>query len=351
VKGVEEHMDSYDITGAALLIEDFTDELSNWYVRRNRARFWSDRLTEDKIGAYTTLYEVLVTLTKVAAPFIPFLTEEVYQNLVKGLDQGSPESVHLTSFPSCIEACVDKELEKQMDLAYSLVKLGRSARNAANIKNRQPLSSMLISEKELPEYYGDIIKDELNVKEVVLGADLSKYVNYEIKPNLPVLGKAFGKLIPGIKAEIGKMDQMTLARRVDRGETVLINVSGTEIGLSSENLLVTMQGLEGFAFSGEGELGVVLDTNITEELREEGNVREVISKIQTMRKEKGFEVADKIILFVSGNDLIEGIIRKNSEHIMKETLTLDIRFGEEEGSQEANINGEKLMMGAKVAAK
>ena len=351
VKGVEEHMDSYDITGAALMIEDFTDELSNWYVRRNRARFWSDRLTEDKIGAYTTLYEVLVTLTKVAAPFIPFLTEEVYQNLVKGLDQDSPESVHLTSFPSCIEACVDKELEKQMDLAYSLVKLGRSARNAANIKNRQPLSSMLISEKELPEYYGDIIKDELNVKAVVLGADLSKYVNYEIKPNLPVLGKAFGKLIPGIKAEIGKMDQMTLARRVDRGETVEINVSGTVIGLSSENLLVTMQGLEGFAFSGEGELGVVLDTNITEELREEGNVREVISKIQTMRKEKGFEVADKIILFVSGNDLIEDIIRRNSEHIMRETLTLDIRFGEEEESQEANINGEKLMMGAKVAAK
>ena len=351
VKGVEEHMDSYDITGAALMIEDFTDELSNWYVRRNRARFWSDRLTEDKIGAYTTLYEVLVTLTKVAAPFIPFLTEEVYQNLVKGLDQDSPESVHLTSFPSCIEACVDKELEKQMDLAYSLVKLGRSARNAANIKNRQPLSSMLISEKELPEYYGDIIKDELNVKAVVLGADLSKYVNYEIKPNLPVLGKAFGKLIPGIKAEIGKMDQMTLARRVDRGETVEINVSGTVIGLSSENLLVTMQGLEGFAFSGEGELGVVLDTNITDELREEGNVREVISKIQTMRKEKGFEVADKIILFVSGNDLIEDIIRRNSEHIMRETLTLDIRFGEEEESQEANINGEKLMMGAKVAAK
>ncbi len=351
VKGVEEHMDSYDITGAALMIEDFTDELSNWYVRRNRARFWSDRLTEDKIGAYTTLYEVLVTLTKVAAPFIPFLTEEVYQNLVKGLDQDSPESVHLTRFPSCIEACVDKELEKQMDLAYSLVKLGRSARNAANIKNRQPLSSMLISEKELPEYYGDIIKDELNVKAVVLGADLSKYVNYEIKPNLPVLGKAFGKLIPGIKAEIGKMDQMTLARRVDRGETVEINVSGTVIGLSSENLLVTMQGLEGFAFSGEGELGVVLDTNITDELREEGNVREVISKIQTMRKEKGFEVADKIILFVSGNDLIEDIIRRNSEHIMRETLTLDIRFGEEEESQEANINGEKLMMGAKVAAK
>ena len=351
VKGVEEHMDSYDITGAALLIEDFTDELSNWYVRRNRSRFWSDRLTEDKIGAYTTLYEVLVTLTKVAAPFIPFLTEEVYQNLVRGLDQDSPESVHLTNFPSCIEACVDKELERQMDLAYSLVKLGRSARNAANIKNRQPLSSMLISEKELPEYYGDIIKDELNVKEVVLGADLSKYVNYEIKPNLPVLGKSFGKLIPGIKAEIAKMDQMKLARRVDKGETVEITVAGTEIGLSSENLLVTMQGLEGFAFSGEGELGVVLDTNITDELREEGNVREVISKIQTMRKEKGFEVADKIVLFVSGNEMIEDIIRKNSEHIMRETLTLDIRFGEEEESQEANINGEKLMMGAKVSGK
>jgi isoleucyl-tRNA synthetase len=350
VKDVENLMDSYDITAAALQIESFTDELSNWYVRRNRARFWSEELTDDKIGAYTTLYRVLTTLTTVAAPFIPFLTEEVYQNLVKGLDRDAAESIHLTSYPSFSEEAIDKDLENDMELAYSLVKLGRSARNAANMKNRQPLSEMLISVRELPEYYGHIIKDELNIKEVVLGADLSKYVNYEIKPNLPVLGRAYGKFIPGIKAEIAKMNQMTLAQKMERGETMTITVNGTDIDLTGENLLITMQGLEGFAFAGEGELGVVLDTNITEELREQGNVREIISKVQTMRKENGFQVADKIELFVKGNEAIEEIVKRNQDHIMKETLTAAVRFGEEHESQEANINGEKVLLGAKVTA-
>lgn len=286
IKEVDEDLNTYKITQGALAIENFVDELSNWYVRRNRSRYWTTELTEDKIGAYTTLYNVLVNLSKVAAPFIPFMTEQIYQSLVVALDPKAKESVHLCNWPEYNEKFVDKDLENDMDLAYKLVKLGRSARNGANIKNRQPLGEMLLSTKAIPAYYGDIIKDELNIKEIVFGADLSKYVNFEIKPNLPVLGKAYGKLIPGIRKAIAERDQMSLAKAVNSGETVKIEVQGTEIELNSSNLLVTMQGLEGFAFAGEGELGVVLETTITPELQEEGYVREILSKIQNMRKER-----------------------------------------------------------------
>ena len=192
IKEVAEKLDKYDITSAALQIEDFTDELSNWYVRTNRERFWGEELTDDKIGAYTTLYKVLVSLIKISAPFVPFMTDEIYQNLVVGLDEKAPESVHLCLWPEVDEKAIDKKLENEMDLAYSLVKLGRSARNSANIKNRQPLSKMLISVDTLPEYYGNIVKEELNVKEVDLGANMNEYVHFEIKPNLPVLGKEYG---------------------------------------------------------------------------------------------------------------------------------------------------------------
>ncbi len=342
VKDVEEKLDKYDITNAALEIEEFTDELSNWYVRRNRERYWQENLTEDKIGAYVTLYKTLVTLIKVSAPFVPFMTEEIYQNLVLSLDKNAPESIHLCKWPEYHKELVNEELEKEMGLAYSLVKLGRSARNSANIKNRQPLSKMLISTKELPEYYSDIVKNELNVKEVILGADLSEYVNYEIMPNLPVLGKQYGKLIPQIKKAISEMNQASLAMKVKAGGVEKINIDGTEIDLSSENLLVTMQGIEEFAFSGEGEIGVVLDTHITQELKEEGYVREIISKIQNMRKDSGFEVLDKITLFVTGNKMLEDIIEKNKESIMKDTLTENIVYGEEKEYTDTNINGESL---------
>lgn len=345
IKESGELMDQYDITGAGLKIEEFTDELSNWYVRRNRSRFWADTLTEDKINAYNTLYTVLTKLILVAAPFVPFITEEIYQNLVVSLDPEAKESIHLNLWPSYNLEMVDTELEKKMDLAYDLVKLGRSARNAAVIKNRQPLSTMLISEKELPDYYGDIIKDELNIKEVKLGADLGKYVNYEIKPNLPVLGKSYGKLIPGIKRAIAEKDQATLARTILSGEKVPVDVDGNLITLSDENLLVTMQGLEGFAFAGEGEMGIVLDTTITDELREEGYVREVVSKIQNMRKESGLEVSDRINLYISGNSLIEAVVKKASDFISKETLSENISFEEIASSQEINVNGEAVNMG------
>ena len=348
VKDVDSMLNSYQITQAALAIEDFTDELSNWYVRRNRGRYWSEELTDDKIGAYVTLYKVLTTLIKVAAPFVPFITENIYQNLVVGLDENAPESIHLCSWPEVNENAIDKNLEKEMDLAYTIVKLGRSARNGANIKNRQPLSKMLVSTDSLPEYYGEIITDELNIKAVEFGADLSTHVNFEIKPNLPVLGRAYGKLIPGIRREIAARNQMELAQTIQNGGVVVINVDGTEIELNKENLLVTMQGLEGYAFAGEGSIGVVLDTHISEELREEGHLREIISKIQNMRKDKGFEVADKIKLYVADNEMLLDVIKKFAEVIKKETLTQEIVYNEEANYTETVINGEKLNMTVEV---
>ena len=348
VKDVDAKLNSYDITNAALAIEDFTDELSNWYVRRNRARYWSETLTDDKIGAYVTLYRVLTTLVKVSAPFVPFITEEIYQNLVVNLDPKAEESIHLCLWPEVNEEAIDKNLEAEMDLAYKIVKLGRSARNGANIKNRQPLSKMLVSTDSLPVYYGDIIIDELNIKAVEFGADLSTHVNFEIKPNLPVLGRAYGKMIPQIRKEIGARNQMELAQTIQNGGVVTINVDGTEIELNKENLLVTMQGLEGYAFAGEGSIGVVLDTHISDELREEGHVREMISKIQNMRKESGFQVADKIKLYVSDNEMLMDVIKKFAETIKRDTLTEEIIFAANREYTETTINGEKLNMAVEV---
>ncbi len=343
VKEVDDKLAHYDITGAALQIEGFTDELSNWYVRRNRERFWSENLTDDKIGAYVTLYKVLTTLIKVAAPFVPFMTDEIYQNLVVGLDKNAPESVHLCLWPEVDEKAINKELEKEMDLAYKIVKLGRSARNSANIKNRQPLLEMLISIDTLPKYYENIVKEELNVKKVELGAEMSKYVDFEIKPNLPVLGKEYGKLIPKIKAKLAQMNQMDLATKVKNGKSEYIEIDDIQIELTSENLLVTMQGKEGFAFSGEGEIGVILETKITPELKKEGYVREVLSKVQNMRKDKGFEVLDKINLYVAGSEELESVIKENEELIKHDTLAKKVVYHEERDNYTAtNINGQNL---------
>ena len=348
VKQVGDDLDNYRITQSALKIEEFTDELSNWYVRRNRSRYWVVEMTQDKIGAYMTLYRVLKTLALTAAPFVPYVTEEIYQNLVVNFDKNAPESVHLCKWPEYDAGKMDPKLEEEMELAYSIVKLGRSARNSANIKNRQPLSQMLLSTNALPDYYGDIIKDELNIKDIKFGADLSKYVNYEIKPNLPVLGKAYGKFIPGIKKTLSEMNQMELAKAIQSGKAVMINVSGTDIELNSENLQVTMQGLEGFAFAGEGEIGVVLDTLITDELKEEGYMREVVSKVQNMRKDSGFEVIDKIKLYVADNSLIENVVRKYENYIKGETLAVEILYNSPAEYTECSINGEKLKIAVEV---
>ena len=343
VKEVDEKLEKYDITGSANQIEAFTDRLSNWYVRRNRERFWGTELTDDKIGAYVTLYRVLVTLSKISAPFIPFMTEEIYQNLVVGLDRDAEESIHLCSWPEVNEAEVDKKLEEEMDLAYTIVKLGRSARNSVNIKNRQPLSKMLISVKNLPEYYSDIVKEELNVKDVVLGADMKNYVDFEIKPNLPVLGKEYGRLIPQIKQKIAEFNQMELATKVEAENIEYIEIGEVQIPLSKDNLLVTMQGKDGFAFSGTGEIGVVIETEITPELREEGYLREILSKVQNMRKDSGFEVMDNINLYVGGNETLEAVVKKYEDIIKHDTLAKDILYNV--GGKEyvpTPINGENL---------
>ncbi len=349
IKSVADKLEHYDITNAAYDIADFTDSLSNWYVRRNRERFWASELTDEKIGAYVTLYRVLTTLIKVAAPFIPFMTDEIYQNLVCNLDKTAPESVHLCYWPEVNEEEIDEKLEKEMDLAYKIVRLGRSARNSANIKNRQPLSEMLISVDTLPEYYGNIVKDEMNVKKVVLGAEMSEYVNFEIKPNLPVLGKEYGKLIPRIKEEIAKMNQMDLANTVKAGKVQPIMIDDTEIDLDASNLLVTMQGKEGFAFAGEGEIGVIIETTITPELKEEGDLREILSKVQNMRKDKGFEVLDRINLYIANNEKLENLVKKHEEEIKHETLTDEVVYNvQRESYTDTNINGEHVDIDVEV---
>lgn len=348
-KDIDDKLDKYDVTNSAIELGEFVDELSNWYVRRNRERFWGSELNDDKIGAYVTLYKVLTTISKISAPFVPFISEEIYQNLVVGLDKNAPESVHLCLWPEFDENLVDEKLEKEMDLTYKIVKLGRSARNSVNIKNRQPLSEMLISVKNIPEYYSDIIKDELNVKNVVLGADMKEFVSFEIKPNLPVLGKQYGKLIPRIKQEIAKFNQMDLAVKVQEGKIEYIEIDDNQIALSKENLLVTMQGKEGFAFAGEGEMGVVLDTHITEELRVEGIVREVLSKIQNMRKDRGFEVLDRINIYVSNNSEIEEIIKRFEIDIKHDTLADNIYYNVDSRNYvETPINGEKILFDVEV---
>ncbi len=350
VKSVDEKLEAYDITGAGNDIEEFTDELSNWYVRRNRERFWGKELDDEKIGAYVTLYRVLTTMVKVAAPFVPFITEEIYQNLVCGLDKEAPESVHLCYWPEVNENEIDKKLEDEMSLAYKIVKLGRSARNSENIKNRQPLSEMLISVDTLPEYYGNIVKEELNVKEVVLGAEMAEYVNFDIKPNLPVLGREYGKYIPKIREEISKRNQMELASKIKDGKVEAIMMDdGTEIVLDANNLLIMMQGKEGFAFAGEGEIGVILDTHITPELKEEGYLREILSKVQNMRKDKGFEVLDRINLYVAKNELLEQVVKKYEEDIKRETLADRVVYNEEKSTYtDTNINGEHLDLDVEV---
>ena len=352
IKEVDEKLEKYDITGSALQIEEFTDSLSNWYVRRNRERFWGAGVTDDKIGAYVTLYKVLVNLCKVAAPFVPFITEEIYQNIVVNLQKDEPESIHLCLWPEYYEKEIDKKLEQEMDLAYLIVKLGRSSRNSVNIKNRQPLSRMLASIKTLPDYYSQIVKEELNVKEVVLGADMKEYVTFEIKPNLPIIGKEYGKLIPQIKQKIAEFNQMELATRIEAGAIEYIEIGETQIPLSKENLLITMQGKDGFAFSGAGEIGVVIETEITPELREEGMLREILSKVQNMRKDSGFEVTDNINLYIEGNSILEEIVKKYEDIIKHDTLSVNIFYNKPNKKYvETPINKEKLNIFVEVVEK
>lgn len=346
VKNMANHLDNYQITPGAVELQKFVDELSNWYVRRNRARFWQSELNDDKLGAYTTLYKCLVTLAKVASPYVPFISENIYQSLVISLDKDATESIHLCKWPECDDSQINSQLENEMDLASTIVKLGRSARNSVNIKNRQPLGNMLVSSNILPEYYSNIVKEELNIKEITLGADIGKYVSFDIKPNLPVLGKAYGRYIPVIKKSLAEQDQMQLANSINSGDDFIVNADDVEIILNKENLLINMTGLDGFAFASEGSIGVVLDTTITPELKEEGYVREILSKIQTMRKDSGFEVSDNIIIYVANNSMLQDIIEKYKEYISNETLAKDILFNSQYDSySEIKINDEIVSLG------
>lgn len=344
VAQVDKNLNNYRITESARAIQDFVDELSNWYVRRSRERFWQKDMPQDKINAFMTLYTVLETVTKLMAPFVPFMAEEIYQNLVRSVNPSSPESVHLCDFPECQEEFIDKNLEKNMDLVLKIVVLGRACRNSANIKNRQPLGKMYVkAEFELPQMYKELVEDELNIKEIVFTNDTKSFTTYLFKPQLKVLGPRYGKLVPKISQLLNEVDGQEVMNNFDAGKELVLTVDGKEISLAKSDLLIEVVQKEGFISETDRDITVVLDTNLTSQLIEEGFVREITSKVQTMRKEADFEVQDYIRLYYKDNEKIAGIIERNKDIIAGEVLAEDITEGSPEGySKEWNINGETV---------
>ena len=349
VKDVDENLGNYRITEAARCLDDFVDELSNWYVRRSRERFWAKGMEQDKINAYMTLYTVLVTLSKTAAPMIPFMTESIYRNLVCSVDASAPESVHLCDFPEVKAEFIDKALEENMDKVLSAVVIGRSCRNATNIKNRQPIGQMYIKAPwQLDEYFTAVIADELNVKNVEYKEDVRDFTSYEFKPQLKTLGPKYGKILGGIRKALSELDGNAAMDELNANGVLTINVDGQDIALEKEDLLITMIQKEGYASAADKGITVVMDTNLTPELLEEGFVREVISKVQTMRKDAGFEVMDRIVLTVNGSDKVAEVISKNEAAIAKVVLADEIKEAEAEGFvKDWNINGENVTLGVK----
>ena len=347
VKAVDSHLENYRIPEAARALQEFVDEMSNWYVRRSRDRFWAKGMEQDKINAYMTLYTALVTISKTAAPMIPFMTEDIYQNLVRSVDKTAPESIHLCDFPVADETLIDKELEAAMEEVLDIVVMGRAARNAANIKNRQPIGTMFVkAEKALDDMYQEIIADELNVKKVTFTDDVRDFTSYKFKPQLKTVGPKYGKFLGGIKQYLAEVDGNEAMDTLNASGCITFDVNGTSVVLSKDDLLIDMAQKEGYVSQADNNMTVVLDTNLTEELIEEGFVREVISKIQTMRKEADFEVTDKIVIYVSGNDKVSGIVKANANSIMNDVMALDIKVGELAGySKEWNINGETVSIG------
>lgn len=345
IKTVDKNMDNYRITESTRAIESFVDDLSNWYVRRSRERFWQKDMPQDKINAYMTLYEALTTLTKISAPFVPFMTEDIYNNLVVNFDKNAPKSVHLCDFPIADENKIDINLEEQMDLVLRVVVAGRACRNSANIKNRQPLAKMYIkSEIHLDKAYEDIIKDELNIKLVEFTEDVSEFTTYLFKPQLRTVGPKYGKLLGGIREYLSSVDGNQEMKKLNEAGHIKFMVGSEEVELTKEDLLIEAAKQEGFESSSDRELTVVIDTNLTDDLIEEGFVREIISKIQTMRKEADFEVTDKIVFIYKQNNKISEIIEKNKEQIAGETLAVKIEEAKElKGFSKAwHINGEDV---------
>ena len=347
VKEVDENLAAYRIPETAKALQSFVDEMSNWYVRRCRERFWAKGMEQDKINAYMTLYTALVTISKAAAPMIPFMTEDIYRNLVCTLDANAPESVHLCDFPEVNEAHIDKKLEEDMETVLEAVVIGRACRNTANIKNRQPIGKMYIkADAELSEFYMDIIKDELNVKEAVFTQDVSELTTYSFKPQLKTLGRRFGKQINNVKEILAGLDGQKAMAEINEKGNLTITVDGNEEVLEKDDLLIEAAQMEGYISDTDHGITVVLDTNLTPELIEEGFVREVISKIQTMRKDAGFEVMDHICVSMQDNDKIADIVKKNEEQIKSEVLANETKYDGAVGfTKEWNINGEKVMLG------
>ena len=343
---VEAYLDDLKMTEAGREMQDFMDDLSNWYVRRCRERYWGKDMTADKEAAYMTLYTVLKTMALISAPFTPFMSETMYQNMVRTVDKSAPESIHLCDWPHKDESFIDPELEANMAAVLDIVVLGRSARNAANIKNRQPVASMYVQGKALPDMYVSIIADELNVKEVRFVDDASSFISYRVKPQLKTLGPRYGKLLPKINQYLaGEGVGNAVVAAHNRGESYNFDIDGTEISLAAEDVLVSTEENAGFVTVTEHDLSVVLDTNLTPELIEEGFVREIVSKVQTMRKEAGFEVTDHIVLSHHGNSLIESIFAKHGAEIAADTLADYIKLGSAGYVKDWEINGESVTLG------
>ena len=347
VKTVDDYLSNYKITETARALQSFTDDMSNWYVRRCRERFWAKGMEQDKINAYMTLYTALITLSKISAPMIPFMTEEIYQNLVRSVDKNAPESIHLTDFPKVNEEFIDKDLEVSMDEVLDIVVLGRAARNSANIKNRQPIGNMYVkAENVLSPFYVEIIEDELNVKAVEFKDDVEEFVSYSFKPQLKTVGPKYGKLLGKIKEVLASLDGHVAMKSLNDTGSVDFEFDGEKVSLGREDLLIETAKNDDFVTEADNKTTVVLDIRLSEELIEEGFVRELISKIQTMRKEAGFEVVDHIVLSQSGNDRIAEIIKKNEAVIKNDTLADEIVYNNVEGyTKDWNLNGEHTSLG------
>ena len=348
---VDDNLNNYRIPEAARALQEFVDDMSNWYVRRSRERFWAKGMEQDKINAYMTLYTSLVTISKAAAPMVPFMTEEIYQNLVRSIDKDAPESIHLCDFPTVNKAWINEELERDMDEVLKIVVMGRACRNTANIKNRQPIAQMYVKAPyKLAEYYCEIIEDELNVKKVDFTDDVRAFTTYSFKPQLKTVGPKYGKFLNGIRQHLSEVDGNTAMDELKEKGGLTFDVNGTNVVLSEEDLLIDMAQTEGFVSDGDNTITVVLDTKLTPELIEEGFVREIISKVQTMRKEADFQVTDKIVISCKGNEKIEQLIKANADQIKSEVLAVDVKFDEANGYvKDWSINGENVTMGVERA--
>lgn len=348
VKAVDNYLETYKVTEAARTLQEFVDDMSNWYVRRSRSRFWSKGMEQDKINAYMTLYTALVTTCKVIAPMLPFMAEDMYQNLVRNVDETAPISVHLCDFPNAHEEMIDTFLERKMDEVLKIVVLGRAARNTANIKNRQPIGHMYVKAEFLPEFYQKIILDELNVKNVDFVTDMQTFTSYTFKPQLKTVGPKYGKQLSNIKKALSELDGNKAMDKLNEQGFLSFEFDGQNVELTKEDLLIDMTQKRGFVSEMDHAVIVVLDTSLTPELIEEGFVREIISKVQTMRKEAGFEVTDHVIIYVGNNKSISSIMKTNESFIKSEVLAETISYEQMDGYQkEWNINGEKVVLGVK----